>query len=55
MAMDCSLASFSEAACKADRTRVTPYGRWDADSSLASISHRLGARFGRCHLHSSAC
>lgn len=30
-----------------DLTRITPFERWDADSSLANVPHRLGARFGR--------
>lgn len=31
---------------KADTTRVIPYTRWDADSSLA-VGSQLGSRFGR--------
>ncbi|KAK9864441.1 hypothetical protein WJX84_010043 [Apatococcus fuscideae] len=30
-----------------DTCRVTPFQRWDVDATLAHVSHRPGARFGR--------
>lgn len=44
-------ASFGSGA-RTDTVRATPLERWDVDSAAPAVSHKPGARFGRCAVFS---